>query len=61
MARIFSIQKGHETTDVMNYLASYLLSSGLAVCEDGCGFQEASYALHDFEVHVVKKNKVWSK
>jgi len=55
MVRIINRWKGEETVEDMNNLANYLLSHGLAVCEDNCGFQEGSYALCDYEVHVIKK------
>ena len=55
MVRIQHVFKGDETIEVMNNLANYLLRNNLAICEDGCGFQEASYATCDFEIHVIKK------
>ena len=55
MVRIISRDKGEETIEDMNHLANFLLSNGFAVCEAGCGFQEGSYALCDFEIHVIKK------
>lgn len=60
MTRIIIHSKGDATVEDMNNLANYLLKTGLAKLDtygDGeeCGFQEGSYALCDFEVHVVKK------
>lgn len=55
MVRIQHVSKSDETVEVMNNLAYYLLNTGLAKEEDGCGFQEASYATCDFEIHVIKK------
>lgn len=57
MARVQFVSTGSETTEVMNNLAQYLLNSELAKVEEGCGFQEASYATCDFEIHVVKKRQ----
>ena len=57
--RILSVQEGRETTETMNNLAQFLLMNNLIKCETvagkECGVQEASYALCDFEVHIVKK------
>jgi len=60
MVRIINRRKGEGTVEDMNNLASYLLRSGLVVLDtygDGeeCGFQEGSYAICDYEVHVIKK------
>ena len=55
MVRIQHVSKGAETVEVMSNLAYYLLTTGLAKEEENCGFQEGSYALCDFEIHVIKK------
>lgn len=63
MVKILSVKKGSETIEVMNHLASHLLINDVVRCvhyENGeeCGFQEASYATCDFDVHVVKKRNL---
>ena len=53
---LVSIRKeGDDTIEIMNDLASFLMTNGIAECSEGCGFQECSIATCDFEVHVVKK------
>ena len=56
---ILSVREGAATTETMNNLAQFLLMNDLIKCEnvagEECGVQEASYALCDFEVHIVKK------
>lgn len=58
MVRIFSRRKGDGTIEDMNELAKYLMNHGLAATNDeNVGFQESSYALCDYEVHVIRRNK----
>lgn len=58
MAKIYSRSKGDGTIEDMNELAKYLLNHGLAKCETkNSGFQESSYALCDYEVHVIRKKE----
>jgi len=56
MVRAFSRSKGDGTIEDMNNLAIFLLNHGFAALEtEKSGFQESSYALCDYEVHVVRK------
>ena len=58
MVRIFSRSKGDGTVEDMNELAKYLLTHGLATTDgENMGFQEGSYALCDYEVHVIKRKR----
>lgn len=45
------------TTEVMNDLANFLLEHKFIECDPNCGVQEASTALCEFEVHVIRKRK----
>lgn len=47
--------KGHDVTDSMNLLMSFLWEHGFVETPEGCGFIEGSSAKCDFEIHVIKK------
>lgn len=56
MVRIYSRSKGDGTIEDMNELAKYLINHKLAATDgENVGFQEGSYALCDYEVHVIRK------
>jgi len=62
MTKIYERERGDSTVEDMNELASFLLTHGFAETDsEDCGFQEISYALCDYEVHVVKKRKITLK
>lgn len=61
MTRIYSRSKGDGTIEDMNELAKYLLNHRFARCEtENSGFQESSYALCDYEVHVIRKKHMFN-
>ena len=53
--RALKYSKGEDTSDLMNSVASYLLSNGFIESPEGCGVQEISSAICDFEIRIVKK------
>lgn len=59
--RALKYSSGEDTADLMNSVASYLLSNGFIETPEGCGAQEISSANCDFEIRIIKKREKKSK